>query len=149
MKEYIIKSFDFANSLTTQLITLSTVLIGLSITFTEKFEVQQGKIFLVISWVLLFISLLFGIFTLMAISGTIGKFNSETSGSDLSIYRNNITRPSTMQILFFILGVLSLIIYSTTFQFKTNAPEPNGVTIVKETSYKIIGTANRTDTLRP
>ncbi|RYZ25902.1 MAG: hypothetical protein EOO10_17040 [Chitinophagaceae bacterium] len=149
MKEYKIKSFEFANSLTTQLITLSTVLIGLSVTFTEKFDVQSSKVFLVISWTSLFVSILFGILTLMALSGTIGKFKSEEDNNDEpNIYKKNITRPSILQIVFFVLGVLLLIIYSTSFQFKNKTSKSDEVTVIKETTYRLAGPNIKIDTLK-
>lgn len=106
------KAFDFASDTTKQLITLSTALIALSITFKGNFNVVGNETLLLLCWISLFVSVLFGIGSLMALTGTLEK--SAGDGKDkvpLSIYGKNVKRPVFLQILFFLLGLLFLAIY--------------------------------------
>ena len=110
MKEYKIKSFEFANSLVTQLITLTTILIGVSVTFVEKFETSFFLV-LIISWILFFISLISGIFALMAIAGNLSEMGDDKDANN-NIYKKGIRLPSAIQIITFLLGLSLLIIFS-------------------------------------
>jgi len=140
MKETKLKSFDFAVDLTKQLISLSTVLIAISITFFEKFSNNSNKWILIGSWIFLFLSIILGVFTLMTITGRLGQVKDEESINSLDIYGKNITKCASSQILSFIIGIFLLIIFSS---FPKKDCEPKGVEgikIIKETRYKIIDT---------
>lgn len=137
MKELKLKSFEFASDLTKQLITLSTVLIGLSITFFEKFKNDSSEYLIITSWALLFASILFGIFALMAITGHLGKPTTEDEANQINIYSKNITIFSILQIFTFIGGILLLIIYSSNSSFEKENSSKGEIIIIRETKYKI------------
>ena len=142
------KAFDFASETTKQLITLSTALIALSITFEDNFSGSGNKTSLLICWISLFVSVLFGIATLMALTGTLEKCTEECDNPvKLSIYGKNVKRPSVLQILFFLIGLLFLAIYGgqSIFAEKENR-ETDKIKIIKESTYKFVEPA-KTDTL--
>ena len=119
MKEELKKAFDFALETTKQLITLSTALIAISITFKSNFSNEGNQMFLLFCWIALFISVFFGIITLMALTGTLEKSTEESKNQvKLSIYGKNVKRPSIVQIVFFLLGLLFLSIYGSQSIFK-------------------------------
>ena len=95
------KAFDFAQETTKQLITLATAVIALTITFvTDVVETApRGSAgFLQGAWVLYLVSIVFGVLTLLALTG-----NLERPGVDRapSIYRPNIVVFSACQVLAF------------------------------------------------
>ncbi len=74
MKENQKKAFDFASETTKQLITISTAIITITVTFSK--EIIGGadtstKILLMVAWGLFLFSIIFGVFTLMALTGTL------------------------------------------------------------------------------
>jgi len=142
------KAFDFASETTKQLITLSTALIAISITFKGNFNQGGNETNLLICWISFFISVLFGIWTLMALTGTLEK--SSEKGEDkveLSIYGKNVKRPSGLQILFFLLGLMFLGIYGGQSIFNGNVKEcSEDIKIIRESTYKFVK-PNTTDTL--
>ncbi len=142
------KAFDFASETTKQLITLSTALIALSITFKGNFSNTENQSLLLYCWISFFVSVLFGIATLMALTGTLEKCTEESENPvPLSIYGANVKRPSFLQILFFLIGLLFLGIYGG--KSINNGDKVDGseqIKVVKETTYKFLE-PNRTDTL--
>lgn len=147
MNEFKIKSFEFASSLTRQLITLSSIIITVTATFIERFEAAFSSIILIIGWVILFFSILVGIIALMGLTGSMGKLSD---GEDVNIYDNNIKRPSMLQILLFIMGMIFIIIYSSSLQLKndnkTIEKPKEEIKVIKEVKYKILNNSI-TDTL--
>ena len=113
MKEFIIKSIELATDLTKQLITLSTILIGLSITFIDKIHGELIIALLIISWIVLLLSILSGIFTLMSFTGAIGKLSKEES-EEFNIYDKNITIFSKAQVFLFSIGILFMLLFGIT-----------------------------------
>jgi ketosteroid isomerase-like protein len=74
MEEQVKKAFDFAADSTKQLITLSTAILTLTITFGKDVlqKVDSGtKQNLTYSWVVYLLSIFFGILTLLALTGTL------------------------------------------------------------------------------
>jgi hypothetical protein len=142
------KAFDFASDTTKQLITLSTALIALSITFKGNFNQSGNETLLLICWFSFFVSVLFGIGTLMALTGTLEKSTEKgESKVELSIYGKNVKRPSGLQILFFLLGLMFLGIYGGQSIFNENKKEcSEDIKIIKESTYKFVK-PNKTDTL--
>jgi hypothetical protein len=101
-------SFEFAKETVTQLITLATAVIGVSVTFAK--EVQSGvtptdRKWLFLSWIVLLVSVVFGVWTLMALTGSLatGAVAADT------IYELNITVPCELQVVFFVVGIAMLI----------------------------------------
>lgn len=133
------KAFDFASQTTKQLITLSTGLIALSITFKDNFQ-NGNETLLLVCWILFFLSVVFGVATLMALTGTLEKCTTEEN-VELSIYGPNVKRPSVFQILFFLAGLGCLGVYggqSIYFQSDDNKCEPNEITIIQNSECPIV-----------
>ncbi|MGZ4079751.1 MAG: hypothetical protein ACXVDW_20520, partial [Bacteroidia bacterium] len=90
-------------------ITLSTASIGLTITFTKDIlkgvSNKFGKI-LIGSWFVYLLSIVFGIWTLMSLTGTLIAANP----ADLQMM-SSVRLPATMQILSFITGTGMVIWY--------------------------------------
>lgn len=80
------KSFDFAYEIVKQIISISTILLGVSLTFFEKFNFADSNWALITSWILFLISILWGLFVMMGITGSMAK-NPTTA----DIYEKNIT----------------------------------------------------------
>ncbi len=142
------KAFDFASATVKQLITLSTALIALSITFRGNFDESGNEFLLLVCWICFFVSVIFGIMTLMALTGTLEKCTEENETKvELSIYGLNVKRPSVFQILFFLLGLLFLGIYGGQSIFgDKKGMESEEIKIIKESTYKFVKT-DKTDTL--
>ena len=105
-------AFEFARDTVRQFITLATGLIALTITFAKDFiSPTSGEIrfYALISWIFLLVSIIFGLFALMALTGTLG--NKKEQISESSINQKNIAIPASMQILFFIMGLVFLLIF--------------------------------------
>lgn len=115
-----LSGFNSANDLAKQLITLSTGILALSITFIKDILKGDGHLVkwpLVFSWLLYFLSIVFGIWTMMAITGSI--FEAVSSSSPQAMYGTNIQRPATLQILAFLVATLSLIFYGGRMLWRT------------------------------
>jgi hypothetical protein len=100
------KSFDFAADLTKQLITLATVVVTITVTFSKdvlSVAVGSGRGTLVTMWVAFLASILFGLLALMAMTGQIGR----TPKPD--IYAGPVRLFSILQIVGFLLGVSAAI----------------------------------------
>jgi hypothetical protein len=97
-------AFDFARDCTKQLITLATGIITLEITFKKDFvgPLPDGvHIYALLSWIAFLLSVVFGIWTLLALTGTL-----ETSKNvPVSIRGKNVTIPSILQVIWFVLGL--------------------------------------------
>jgi len=159
MKASKIKAFEFATDTTKQLITLSTVLIGISVTFFEKFDVDVSKWFLIGSWLLFLISIVAGILTLMSITGVLDKYidtdddltpeqskDGNTNNKTASIYHEAITNKYAIQIFLFIGGLSLLIYYSSNVQLKTDEQNGKAIQIIEKRSYQLVN-PNVIDTL--
>ncbi|PHN00858.1 hypothetical protein [Flavilitoribacter nigricans] len=114
MSDQRLKAFDFASESTRLLITLSTGFIALTITFSKEFigDVTQVPIWpLALAWLLFFLSIMFGILTMLSLTGSLSEDATSKEapgkkGGKLSIYSPNITYMSILQILFFLAAVL-------------------------------------------
>lgn len=129
----ITKSFDFAADVTKQLIALSTAIISLCVAFTDKIfssaAAQSHSISLLISLGLFVLSIIFGILTLMALAGHLGKPTKEAGtqqdqapqpqadqlaqpmATASPIYKGNVRVLSTGQMLIFIAAIVMAMIY--------------------------------------
>lgn len=109
----VLEGFKSANDLTIQLITLATGVLALSITFMrEAFKADRPTWALKCSWVMLLLSVCFGIWTMMAITGSLFQITQHPEQFKNASYGSNIYVPSAIQILTFVTGIISLIIYS-------------------------------------
>lgn len=128
-EDYHGKSFDFAQDLTKQLITLATAIIGLEITFAKDLvtNITDGLLQILLggSWVLFLFSIVAGIFTLMSLTGTlnnmIGKSAAEIFTSEKEegsqIYNRVVRIGSFLQIGFFLFALLATIIFGMMANF--------------------------------
>lgn len=112
MEEQQKKAFDFAADVTKQLITLSTAIITITITFSKEminFTDAPVKWCLLMAWVLYILTVFFGIWTLMALTGNlqpIKKTPTTTSDkAECTINSKNIRVPSMLQIFCFIVAL--------------------------------------------
>jgi len=96
-----------AADLTKQVITLSTGIVALTMTFAEKLGKQVDSticipVTLKISWACLALALLFSVWTLMGITGTLVALDE---GRDPNPERSNIKLPSLLMMATFALGL--------------------------------------------
>jgi hypothetical protein len=112
------EAFTFASDVTKQLITLSTGVVALTITFSKDilggvsderikalffaWEVKETHL-LAGAWLVYLLSIIFGIVTLMTLTG-----NLERSRSD-SVYAGNIRLFSGVQIVLFLAATFAII----------------------------------------
>ena len=96
----------FASETTKQILRLSTGIIALTITFSKDFVHQvpaKAVTFLVWAWLAYLLSILFGIWTLMALTGTLQP--KADAANPPRIWGSNVTRPASFQILSFLVGL--------------------------------------------
>jgi hypothetical protein len=95
------KAFDFAADVAKQFITLSTGILALTITFAKDIgggPSQGAPLLLGLSWVLYLVSILGGVWTLMALTGELEPVGAAESPS---IRRGNVIVPALIQIATF------------------------------------------------
>ena len=104
-------TFDFAQDVTKQLITLSTAIITLTITFGTEYATPVGnlaRILAVLGWGAFLLSTLFGVWVLMALTGTLEPRQGEVP---MSIRGSNVTIPSVLQVFSFLAGLLLTVVF--------------------------------------
>ena len=100
------KAFDFAQDLVKQIITLSSAIIALSITFLKDFVIEApsgARNLIAVSWVFFLLAVLSGVWSLMALTGTLGEDQTNITGS-------NVRLPAIIQSSSFIIGLILLVI---------------------------------------
>jgi hypothetical protein len=102
------KSFDFAYEIVKQIISISTILLGVSLTFFEKFNFADSNWALITSWILFLITILWGLFVMMGITGSIAK-----NPTAADIYEKNITSSMIWLIIIFISAFGFLIFHTS------------------------------------
>ncbi|MDQ3622268.1 MAG: hypothetical protein M3463_07245 [Verrucomicrobiota bacterium] len=106
------KAFDFAQEVSKQLITLATAVIAVSLTFGADIATcatGNARSFLIWSWSLLLVSLVFGLWTLMALAGNLET--ASASSTTPSIRTANVTIPAVAQILLFLAGLVLAVLF--------------------------------------
>ncbi|MEM6484622.1 MAG: hypothetical protein AAF662_06515 [Pseudomonadota bacterium] len=101
------KAFDLAAELVKQIIALSTGIIALTVTFAKDlFGVSEGEIptTLTAAWISLFLAIVFGVWALMAFTGTLDPPERE-SGYAPTINGANCRLAVFLQIVVFLLGI--------------------------------------------
>lgn len=109
------KAFDYASDLAKQLITLSTGIIALTITFMRDVvkEIGTGKQVLLLSaWLLYFVSMICGVLSLMALTGALAPMG-KLATVDVMI-PSNARVFGGLQIAAFLLGTLGILFYGWT-----------------------------------
>jgi hypothetical protein len=102
-------AFDFARDTTKQLIALATGIIAFTITFSKDFIRpldMADRILASLCWVMFLLSVLFGLWTLLALTGTLEPQAGRESTSTPSIRGSNVTLPSKFQVITFFVGLL-------------------------------------------
>jgi hypothetical protein len=102
------KAFDFAQEVTKQVLTLSTGVLALTVTFLKDIATaapHSARLCLEFGWLCFLLSVLFGVAALMSLSG-----NLATSAAP-SIYSSNIKWPARLQLLLFLVGLLLTLIF--------------------------------------
>ena len=102
-------AFESAADTSKQLITLATGILALEITFAK--DVIQNlngstKCFIGVSWILLLLSIAMGVWTLLGITGSLGR---KAPLSPQSISGETIRYPAIIQILLFLAGLLLMV----------------------------------------
>lgn len=112
MTNWIERSFDLVAEITKQVLTLSTAIIALSVTFLGDFEESMGsweRGLLTASWSLFSLAIITGLATLMALAGVQDKYGRVESNQETpSIYRRNIRNMGGLQLATFVGGVVVL-----------------------------------------
>ena len=105
-KDRVLKSFDVYQDTAKQMITLATLIIGLTITYFKDLIVDTGgeKKILLIPFSIFFISIVCGVITLLNLAGTLGS--PEIPDKDVSIYRRQIGMWMKGQVLTFLAAIL-------------------------------------------
>ena len=102
---------DRAYETTKQIITLSTGIIALTVTFAKEFKTSDTDrtvpLSLKISWLLYCASVIFGVWTLMAITGTLHELDS--GGAKTNPGGRNITLPAGLMMVAFVGGIVTTI----------------------------------------
>jgi hypothetical protein len=144
MKENQKKAFDFAADTTKQLITISTAIITLTVTFSKDIlgsSINSPKTLLICTWAVFILSIICGVLTLMTLTGTLQPLNNEKvkteeekadetqiakedECSNMSINNGNIRLFSIGQSLFFISAIIMTGLFGY-YSLKTNQPENN------------------------
>lgn len=99
-------AFEYAKDTTKQLMTLATGFIALTVTFSKDYMSnvpEEVKWKATVFWVLLLISVLFGQFCLMSLTGILGS-NKKPLPS-LDIYNSSVKWTSFIQVVTFFLGL--------------------------------------------
>ena len=104
-------AFDFASELSKQLITLSTGILTLTIALTKnlvKDSDEIGRNILRSCWVLYLLSIICGIWHLMALTGSLAPLNGGPMPTSIE---DNARIPAFIQILTFTTATLLIIVY--------------------------------------
>src|SRR5690242_15711220 len=105
--------FNFAKDLATQLITLSTGLLALSATFTKDIfnkRPSSSERFLKTAWVSLVVSIVFGVWTFSALTGTLMPVGPSNMPSLVSGFGGNVRVPAALQVATFLIGTVVLLL---------------------------------------
>jgi hypothetical protein len=103
-------AFSLAFDLAKQLITIATGILALTVTFRKDIAGGANKVekWLKIAWVAYLLSVLSGIWTMMALTGSLMPTPPQ---APVLIFEENVRRPAAAQVLFFLAATLSLILY--------------------------------------
>lgn len=106
--------FESANDLAEQLINLSTGILALSITFAKEILNNSTTVVtwpLKSAWITYLLSICFGIWTMMALTGMIFRVTENPDAYQSVTYGTSVSIPAFLQILMFVLGTALLIVY--------------------------------------
>lgn len=107
-------AFASAAESSKQLLTLSTAILTLEVTFSKNIletPSLAAKILLGGSWVCLLASVACGVWTLLALTGSLG---AQTPPTHSTINNTNIRVPAFGQVVLFVLGLLLTVFFGMT-----------------------------------
>lgn len=111
-------AYSYAQEVSKQLLTLSTAVFALTLTFDEKIakSATEGRAWIEFAWGCYLGSVLFGIIVLMTLAGHIAEPPTEEGedGEDVavdSIYTLGIRLASSSQILLFFIALIFTFVY--------------------------------------
>ena len=114
MDERTKKAFDFAADSTKQLITLSSAILLLTITFSKNIlnDVPQGYLrwILAFTWIFYLLSIVFGVGTLLAMTGTLEPKDMSRVHKP-SIWQGSIRIRSALQVILFLIATLLIVAF--------------------------------------
>jgi hypothetical protein len=110
-------AFQFAKEISTQLITISSALIGLSVTFVKDLKTDE-PLWLRISWGCYIFSVMFGVWHLMALTGALESLSAPGKTFDTFGWPTRL--PAIAQIVTFIGGTFCLIKFGWKHGLKRN-----------------------------
>ncbi len=132
------KAFDFAADSTKQLIGLSTAILALSVTFSKDIigsASRAAQSSLSIAWTVFIVSIVFGIFTMLAMTGVLDPMKPAANTPEGSINSKTIRVLSMVQIFTFLAGVIMVGVFGCQSMRKTDAPAVKGHKIVRHTTF--------------
>lgn len=109
------KSFEFAHEAIKLIITLGTGFLALTVTFLNNYvgdRTVYAKSFLLAGWFFFFVTIISGIWTILAITGTLDLLSRTKNKEIIHINNWNIKLPATITVLFFLLGIISFIVFA-------------------------------------
>jgi uncharacterized membrane protein len=112
LDERIEKAFDYAADATKQILTLSTAVISATVLLSRDYVRALPfftKASLVFSWFVYLFSAFCGVWTLLALTGTLER--SYSRNSRITLYAPNIQTPLLLQIFSFLLATLLVIMF--------------------------------------
>lgn len=113
-------AFEFARDTTKQLITIATGIITLEITFSKDFVGKVNndiRIYALISWFLFLLSVVSGLWTLMALTGTLEPKTpteipeTKENTTPISIRGKHVTIPASLQVILFGFGLIFTFVF--------------------------------------
>ena len=149
------KAFTIASDIVKLLITLSTGVITFTVTFCRTFLGSVSGVhsieWLLASWIILVISMIFGFLTLGAMVGNLSKTNKsdikQSEGEDSEdeknsgVYSSNITILEIAQILTFVVGVAFVFIFGYQNLSIKDTPTKENLTefrMIEKSSYSLL-----------
>jgi hypothetical protein len=107
------KAFDFAADLAKQMVTLSTGIVTLTLLFSHDIHALK-RFWAVVAWCFYLLSTLCGLWTLMALTGTLASENAREQKGSLIPLGTNIRTPAKAQVVTFGLASMSTLIFVLT-----------------------------------
>ena len=111
------KAFDFASELTKQLITLSTGILAITITFSRDIikspvTPRTAIVMMMLAWGVYLLCIVFGIWTLMALTGELEPKPGTTASPPEPTTKNfNVFLPTLLQIVSFLIATMTVIVF--------------------------------------
>jgi hypothetical protein len=101
------KAFDFAQDVTKQVLTLAAAIITVTITFFKNFgdhAIYAAKVIMGCSWLAYLLSVILGLWTLMALTGTLQPLRQPDAKP--TIQGPNVRLPASLQLISFLIALI-------------------------------------------